>query len=497
MWAAAASDLFSFVCPGLDYNEENRRHCVKQLRSTLAQIDPDNQPQLQLGSTLPEPEVATLCASSGGGSLQSGAKSRVTAAAPVARGVCGIENTSASKPKQNGSRKGKAKPFDSAAYQVRYVALEVSYLGSSYHGFATQGDTDNTVEGHLFRALKRVRLVPQDATWQTVRYSRCGRTDKGVSALGQVVSLQLRSRAHATAPVPAHQEELEYPFLLNRVLPDTIRILGWADAPPDFHSRFGARWREYKYFLVQREGSLDLASMQAAANLFVGLHDFRNFCKMDVDQVLTFERKILDFRIEESPAGGIAGRRVYMLHVRGSAFLWHQVRCMAAVLLMVGRGEEKPDIVGKLLDLKATPSKPYYNMAAEEPLMLSGAAYEIPLTWHRSYRCVKDQQSRVAAMLDRHLITTTLVAALEQRLMSDATDDPTETELAAEAKCQLVHQPLLNRSTEPNYSDRVASLGRLPRAAVYQLEKRARLAALEVCEPQQHQDDCVPMLDSM
>lgn len=58
----------------------------------------------------------------------------------------------------------------------------------------------------------------------------------------------------------------------------------------------------------------------------LGEHDFRNFCKMDVEHVLSFRRTIMSFRVVPAPAGGMAGRSVAMLHLRGTAFLWHQVR---------------------------------------------------------------------------------------------------------------------------------------------------------------------------
>lgn len=65
--------------------------------------------------------------------------------------------------------------------------------------------------------------------------------------------------------------------------------------------------------------------MQRAADFMLGDHDFRNFCKMDVEHVLSFRRNILAFRVEAAPAGGMAGRDVALLHIRGTAFLWHQV----------------------------------------------------------------------------------------------------------------------------------------------------------------------------
>ena len=58
------------------------------------------------------------------------------------------------------------------------------------------------------------------------------------------------------------------------------------------------------------------------------------------------------------------------IKIEGSAFLWHQVRCIATVLFLVGLGREKPDVVDALLDVTKTPRKPQYEMAPDEPLVL-------------------------------------------------------------------------------------------------------------------------------
>ena len=82
------------------------------------------------------------------------------------------------------------KPFDFSRYHKRHVALKVAYLGWDYHGFASQESTENTIESHFFAALSRACLIESRAD---CNYSRCGRTDKGVSAFAQVVSLDVRS----------------------------------------------------------------------------------------------------------------------------------------------------------------------------------------------------------------------------------------------------------------------------------------------------------------
>ena len=78
------------------------------------------------------------------------------------------------------------------------------------------------------------------------------------------------------------------------------------------------------YYITQH-GQLDIAAMQQSARHFVGEHDFRNFCKLDLEHVKSFRRTILDFQISEVQPAGADGRALYALHVKGTAFLWHQV----------------------------------------------------------------------------------------------------------------------------------------------------------------------------
>jgi tRNA pseudouridine(38-40) synthase len=89
----------------------------------------------------------------------------------------------------------KSKPFDADRYAVRRVALRVAYQGWDFRGVAAQGDTDETIEGELFKALVRVRMIE---SVKTCNFSRSGRTDKGVSAFEQVFALDLRSQCAPT-----------------------------------------------------------------------------------------------------------------------------------------------------------------------------------------------------------------------------------------------------------------------------------------------------------
>ena len=312
-----------------------------------------------------------------------------------------------------------------------------------------------------------------EVNWEGCQYSKCGRTDRGVSAFGQVVGVRVRSKR----PLPEKQrangvdrvegehvdvstgnadldemlqikaaeleeegneklfddvkDELPYVTLLNSILPRTIRILAWCPHPPaDFDARFSCRERRYKYFFTNpafcpkpgskgmtyadgrssklREGWLDINQMKVAAKKLEGLHDFRNLCKVDPSkQMPSCERRVRYASVDEADAIGAEfcrraelnatgiigasslarkmgigdfvneGPKLYTFTVHGTAFLWHQVRCMAAVLFLVGQGLEEPDVIDKLLDIKNNPRRPAYEMADDAPLVLGDCVFPV------------------------------------------------------------------------------------------------------------------------
>jgi tRNA pseudouridine38/39 synthase len=267
----------------------------------------------------------------------------------------------------------KQKAFDMSKYSQRHVAIQLQYDGSSYIGFAAQADeNEETVEKHLFAALLKLHLIESRGA---SNYSRCGRTDKGVSALRQVVAFNLRSNLPrgadgvADAVAGADMVEVDYCNILNKVLPPEIRALGVSFVSPDFSARFSATYRTYRYFFIRR--NLDTEAMLTAARMLVGLHDFRNFCKLDAPNVTNFEREVVFTDLvcyQESPED--RAHDVMYLEISGLAFLWHMVRCIMALLFMVGKGLEAPGIVSRLMDVAAEPAKPDYGLAADYPLLL-------------------------------------------------------------------------------------------------------------------------------
>ncbi|KAJ2484900.1 pseudouridine synthase deg1 [Coemansia sp. RSA 2320] len=316
-------------------------------------------------------------------------------------------------------RKKHAAKFDFADFPKRKVALKFGYFGWAYHGLARQGNALEseekrqvekqfpTIEGEIFRALFTCRLVEDESS---CGYSRCGRTDRGVSGFGQVIALHVRSAGQYISDeeaaaelakgtdaslitrdeqnggklvlLPSPDRELPYVNMINKCLPPAVRILAWSPVKLDFDARFSCKERFYRYFFSQ-EG-LDIGAMKEAAKRYVGTHDFRNFCRLDAaKQICNFERQVLDIAINPVPPqvpfvgdGLNAEGKWWQLELRGTAFLWHQVRCMMAILFHVGQGLEDPSVVDRLLDVQSTPGKPEYEMASDIPLVLANCVFD-------------------------------------------------------------------------------------------------------------------------
>ncbi|EEB07856.1 tRNA-pseudouridine synthase [Schizosaccharomyces japonicus yFS275] len=250
--------------------------------------------------------------------------------------------------------------------KTKFIALRFAYLGWNYNGLAFQTEPTPlpTVEGKLFEALMRAHLIKDPSTCS---FSRCGRTDKGVSAMGQVVSLNVRY---------SEERPIAYCDVLNRLLPEDIRVIAYSPNPPEgFDARFSCVRRHYKYLFLKQYpgGELDIERMSQAAALYLGEHDFRNFCKIDASkQITNYNRGILHSKIIcVDPQ-----KQLYAFDLQGTAFLWHQVRCMMAILFLVGQHLEPVDIVSELLNVEKNPCKPVYDMASDLPLVLYDCVFD-------------------------------------------------------------------------------------------------------------------------
>ena len=175
------------------------------------------------------------------------------------------------------------------------------------------------------------------------------------------------------------EKEIDFCTVLNRNLPDDIRVTGWAPAPRlDFSARFDCDGRSYKY--VFPRGQVDIVRMEQAGQLLLGEHDYRNFCKMDVNNgVVKFVRRIDSVKVEclEREDNNQEGPYdMCCLTISGKAYLWHQIRCIMSVLLMIGEGLEEGAVITELLDVEKHPCRPAYGMASDLPLNLYSARYD-------------------------------------------------------------------------------------------------------------------------
>lgn len=344
--------------------------------------------------------------------------------------------------------------FDFSKHSKRHIALKFLYLGWDYKGLAVQEDTTCTIEHEIFSALYKSCLVEDR---QTSQYHRCGRTDKGVSAFCQVISIDVRSNLSQEQINSGDTErELCYPKLLNRLLPEDIRIISWAPKHADFSARFGCRGRTYKYFFPR--GNLDIEKMNVASQYLLGSHDFRNLCKMDVKNGVTnFVRDIrfAEVRLSYSDPIGQAAFDVCEFTVTGSGFLWHQVRCLMGILLLVGDGKEEESVVKDLLNIDLHPKKPQYYFAHEVPLNL--------------YHCEFDDNNEVIdndVLFDvvrslQHLWAMQAIKTGMLRTMIEGLNGLTTSKVFAQSDClqggvkRKIYQPLFERQKCDSLEERI------------------------------------------
>ncbi|KAH8850891.1 tRNA pseudouridine(38/39) synthase [Schistosoma japonicum] len=293
-------------------------------------------------------------------------------------------------PEKNISKTNRHFIFDK--YKKRHIALKLSYLGWQYCGLVPQGCYTLTVMDRLLDALEKAKLIENR---NECSFSVCGRTDKGVSGICQVVSFVSRSvvakgvgviedsgcRISERQEVP--DKEMDFVSILNRNLPCDIRVLAWSPVSLEFNARFDCRRRSYEYYFP--ESGLDIESMIDAGNRLVGVHDFRNFCASRIEKdTVSFVREIFEVVINVVDWSD-HHTKLYCLCVSASGFLYHQIRYIASILFMVGRGYESPSVIDDMLDLTKTPAKPQYQLAADYPLLfITGSYPEDCLNWETS-----------------------------------------------------------------------------------------------------------------
>ena len=231
----------------------------------------------------------------------------------------------------------------------RTLSLTVSYNGAPFSGFARQPG-QLTVQGELEQALSLVFRRPMEVVCS-------GRTDAGVHALGQVVSFDVAN------------DELEGRNLyslrrsLNALTHEDITVREVEERQPGFSARFDAQWREYHYHVCLDEvpplfmrdfnwyvhGQLDTDAMREAAAYLVGEHDFKSFCMAASAVGKPTCRNVHEISLSREM---IMGEDILTIKVVGNAFLHSMVRTIVGTLVMVGRGQRKPEWVREALEAR-------------------------------------------------------------------------------------------------------------------------------------------------
>ena len=156
--------------------------------------------------------------------------------------------------------------------------------------------------------------------------------------------------------------------------------------------------------------------------------------------------------------------------IRGYAFLWHQVRCMVAVLFLVGAELESPDIISRLLDIEETPRKPSYEMASELPLLLYKCSFP-QLDWILPEASERERvRERVRSEMERSLMECAIHFEMGRGIEKEWEEDARrekqrgEGEKGIEKVCEKRKEkvrkyiPLLERAVEPSVEERVDRL---------------------------------------
>lgn len=207
-----------------------------------------------------------------------------------------------------------------------------------------------------------------------------------------------------------------------------------------FNARFSCKGRTYRYFFSASE-HFDIARMREAAEKLVGIHDFRNFCKMDVVNVSSFEREIRSVSI--APSGPL-----YYLEISANGFLYHQIRCTMTVLQMVAMGQEEPQIVDALLDVHSLTRKPCYPLAEDAPLVLWECQYSPEdVQWRTEPQAAAALLREFAALSETHAIRSSVALAMETTYGEEYARESGQVTRACEP-AQHPHVKLLVRPRE-------------------------------------------------
>lgn len=262
---------------------------------------------------------------------------------------------------------------------MRKVALKVAYIGTDFHGFQRQPNF-KTVEGELIEALRNANLIDN---LKDSGYGIAGRTDRGVHALGNVISFRTPEE------VVINQ--------INDFLPKSIRILAKAGVRFGFKPRF-AKSRHYKY-IITNGVHLDLNKIEEASKILQGTHDFSNFSKRSERNPI---RTIDSIEISKD-------NDLLTVDVVGESFLWNMIRKIATTLFLVGNDELGIDKLQTFFD----PT----NVAAIAPMPPEGLILVDTVYEGIVFKCDEYAKGKFLSALEEEYVYNRTIAAAEKIMM--------------------------------------------------------------------------------
>ena len=221
---------------------------------------------------------------------------------------------------------------------MRYFKVTVSYNGVNFSGYQKQSNL-RSVQGEIEKVLTQIHHYE-------VKSFGAGRTDKGVHALGQVFNFETQLNMGAK----------EYEKAFNSLLPKDIYVRSVEEVNESFHSRYSSKSKEYHYvvnlgeynvlekdYVLQLNRDINVENMIGASKLFLGEHDFRNFCASEEEKVKDYIRIInsIDIRKEKD-------KLVFVL--KGNGFLRYMVRMIVGILIEIGKGRKDESFISSRLD---------------------------------------------------------------------------------------------------------------------------------------------------
>jgi len=221
---------------------------------------------------------------------------------------------------------------------MRTIKLVIEYDGTNFVGWQTQAN-GRSVQEEITKVLEQVLQ-------ESVNLIGSGRTDSGVHARGQVAGFRTGSSLSLGAILSS----------LNGILPEDIYVHSVEEAPENFHARYDARERMYRYFISLKPTAigrfyqwyvkydLNVEAMQTVAQEILGEHDFASFCK--------YEAEVNHYRCTVTGSEWTATPSMLVYEIRANRFLHGMVRALVGTMVDVGRGYTPVPMFREIMEMR-------------------------------------------------------------------------------------------------------------------------------------------------